>query len=219
KTQTILNIIANLLIRDKNMLIISNNNKAIENIKEKMEEYGLDFLIAFLGSGTNKERFLDSQIKEYPKEILNWNFELKDRVYFSKTFAKLKELFIKKELIAKYTHELNEAKLEFSYFDDIYNEARTFDDSISNFPSNKIISLINIYEKIIRENKDKKISIFTRIKAYFKYKIKISKINSSNSLKFLFYKNKIIELEKIIKTNKDWLLLNDEKKITDEFYF
>ena len=71
KTQTILNIIANLLIRNKSILIISNNNKAIENIKDKMEEYGLDFLIAFLGNKQNKEIFLETQTKEYPEDILN----------------------------------------------------------------------------------------------------------------------------------------------------
>lgn len=218
KTQTILNIITNLLLRDKSILIISNNNKAIENIKEKMEEYGLDFLMAFLGSSTNQKHFLEKQIKEYPKEILDWNFELKDSEYFSKTFTMLKEIFIKKELVAKYIHELNEIKLEFSYFDDIYNETRTFDDNISKLSSCKIISLINIYEKIIRENKDKKISLFTRIKIYFKYRIKISKIKNSNVLKFLFYKNKISELEKKIKTNEDWLLRHDENKISAEFY-
>jgi hypothetical protein len=36
-----------------------------------MEEYGLGFLIAFLGNKQNKETFLETQIKEYPEDILN----------------------------------------------------------------------------------------------------------------------------------------------------
>ncbi len=35
KTQTILNIIANLLLKDKTVLVVSNNNSAVENVAEK----------------------------------------------------------------------------------------------------------------------------------------------------------------------------------------
>lgn len=47
KTQTILNIIANVLTQDKTVLIVSNNNAAVENIKEKLasDKYKLDFLL------------------------------------------------------------------------------------------------------------------------------------------------------------------------------
>ncbi len=36
KTQTILNIIANILINKKSVAIVSNNNPAVENVYEKM---------------------------------------------------------------------------------------------------------------------------------------------------------------------------------------
>ena len=49
KTQTILNILANLLLDGKTMEIVSNNNSAVENVKEKLEASGLDFLCAQLG--------------------------------------------------------------------------------------------------------------------------------------------------------------------------
>lgn len=41
KTQTILNIIANLLLKDKSVLVVSNNNSAVENVAEKLESEGL----------------------------------------------------------------------------------------------------------------------------------------------------------------------------------
>ena len=43
KTQTILNIIANLLIREKTCLVVSNNNSAVSNVVEKLSrpEYGM----------------------------------------------------------------------------------------------------------------------------------------------------------------------------------
>ena len=55
KTQTILNIIANLLLAKKSVLVVSNNNSAVENVAEKLEREGLGFLVAKLGSVENKE--------------------------------------------------------------------------------------------------------------------------------------------------------------------
>lgn len=49
KTQTILNIIANLLKDKKSVLVVSNNNSATENVLEKLSKNGLDFLVASLG--------------------------------------------------------------------------------------------------------------------------------------------------------------------------
>lgn len=65
KTQTILNIIANLLLDNKNVLIVSNNNSAVENVAEKLEKEGLGFFVAKLGSVENKEVFIANQ-REYP---------------------------------------------------------------------------------------------------------------------------------------------------------
>lgn len=49
KTQTILNIIANLLMVGKTVLVVSNNNSAVENVAEKLESEGLGFIVAKLG--------------------------------------------------------------------------------------------------------------------------------------------------------------------------
>lgn len=61
KTQTILNIIANLLLKGKTVLIVSNNNSAVDNVAEKLEKEGLDFIVAKLGSVENKEAFIANQ--------------------------------------------------------------------------------------------------------------------------------------------------------------
>lgn len=50
KTQTILNIIANLIIQGKTMAIVSNNNSATQNVLDKLEKNELHFFAAFLGS-------------------------------------------------------------------------------------------------------------------------------------------------------------------------
>lgn len=61
KTQTILNIIANLLVAKKSVLIVSNNNSATENVLEKLSKNGLGFLVASLGKRENKEAFVANQ--------------------------------------------------------------------------------------------------------------------------------------------------------------
>lgn len=53
KTQTILNLIANIIYRGKNCAVVSNNNTAINNIYEKLNEEKLSFITANLGRQTN----------------------------------------------------------------------------------------------------------------------------------------------------------------------
>lgn len=66
KTQTILNIVSNLLVQKKSILVVSNNNSAVENVAEKLEKEGLGFLVAQLGSVRNKEKFVEVQTGCYP---------------------------------------------------------------------------------------------------------------------------------------------------------
>lgn len=61
KTQTILNIIANLLMQNKTVLVVSNNNSAVENVAEKLEKESLGFIVAQLGSAQNRDVFFNNQ--------------------------------------------------------------------------------------------------------------------------------------------------------------
>ena len=68
KTQTILNIIANILLQGKTVQIVSNNNAATENVYEKLSspKYNLGFIVAPLGSSKNKKIFVENQDANYP---------------------------------------------------------------------------------------------------------------------------------------------------------
>ncbi|WP_375058011.1 AAA domain-containing protein [Zobellella sp. DQSA1] len=57
KTQTILNILANILLRGQTVAVLSNNNAAVENVYEKLEKYGLGHLVAKLGNQDNRQDF------------------------------------------------------------------------------------------------------------------------------------------------------------------
>ncbi|WP_409525079.1 AAA domain-containing protein [Nitrincola sp. MINF-07-Sa-05] len=57
KTQTILNIISNIVLRGKTVAILSNNNSAVENVYEKLGKADLGYLVAKLGSADNRKTF------------------------------------------------------------------------------------------------------------------------------------------------------------------
>lgn len=61
KTQTILNIIANAIMHDESVAVVSSNNSATKNIIDKLKKYDVDFIAAYLGSNQNKQEFIDSQ--------------------------------------------------------------------------------------------------------------------------------------------------------------
>ncbi|MBX8554764.1 AAA family ATPase [Pseudomonas cichorii] len=60
KTQTILNIIANILLQGKTVAVVSNNNPAVQNVYEKLGKCGLEYLVAKLGSNKNQKAFFES---------------------------------------------------------------------------------------------------------------------------------------------------------------
>ena len=84
KTQTILNVIANIVRNGQTVLVVSNNNSAIMNVQEKLEKYGLAFLVAPLGSKENKELFI-SQQTVVPAEVSSWYCSIQDRMRMKST--------------------------------------------------------------------------------------------------------------------------------------
>ena len=57
KTQTILNILANILLRGQTVAVLSNNNAAVENVYEKLDRCGLGHLVARLGNRGKRTDF------------------------------------------------------------------------------------------------------------------------------------------------------------------
>ena len=121
KTQTILNIIANLLMQKKTVIVVSNNNSATQNVEEKLADPSNDlgFVAAMLGKADNKEAFLKNQTGRYP----DWSgFALPsaERKEKEKNYdqydADLDASFIKQEALAAKRQELSELELEADYF-------------------------------------------------------------------------------------------------------
>lgn len=117
KTQTILNIIANLLLQGKTVQVVSNNNSATANVLEKLATYELDFLTAPLGSKDNKEAFLEQQTGQYP-DFTAWQQD-RPADWFEglrQQSETLSTLFAKQKRLAQGKMELQELSLEYQHF-------------------------------------------------------------------------------------------------------
>lgn len=142
KTQTILNVISNLLIMGKSVLVVSNNNSAVDNVAEKLssESIGLGFLVSKLGSAENKARFIENQ-PSVP-DMSDWMLSEQREV-----FKEIKELldnvsrgFDSQEALAKLRIELETLNTEHLYNDEI-SEDDKYSEWLSSKPSRKLISL------------------------------------------------------------------------------
>lgn len=148
KTQTILNIIANLLMKGKTVLVVSNNNSAVENVAEKLSGEGLGFLVAQLGSVQNKETFIANQSK-YPA-MIDWKI---DEQTTTKNLAKDSLQAVSQG----FDGQLRQAKLKAEYDallkESKYNEMRednhTEDEWLTGKPSAKLMKFLNRYQMMV----------------------------------------------------------------------
>lgn len=147
KTQTILNIIANLLMHDKTVLIVSNNNDATRNVYEKLasDKYGLGFICAFHGKRENIENFLKNQQQFYPEYLKDWKNKLQIlSPLLDEDIKHLGQYFEANERISTIKSELAALEIESKYFDnsltDIYSNKKLLKKSSD--------ALMNLLQKI-----------------------------------------------------------------------
>ena len=119
KTQTILNIIANILVQGKTVMVVSNNNSATANVLEKLQKYGLDFIVAPLGKRENKEAFVNNQ-PVVPDGLQTWSLSMTDSFQEKRqvgvTLTQLRKVFELQEGLASAKQEMKEIELEWGHF-------------------------------------------------------------------------------------------------------
>jgi superfamily I DNA and/or RNA helicase len=117
KTQTILNIIANLIVQNKTVAIVSNNNAAVFNVWEKLAKYGYGMVVASLGNNNNKASFFNN----LEKQTVNQDFEVsEDQLKKAKDEIRdldsiLAKCFQYRNKLAILRTELLDAEIEFSH--------------------------------------------------------------------------------------------------------
>lgn len=150
KTQTILNIIANLLLADKTVLVVSNNNSAVENVAEKLSGESLDFIVAKLGSVQNKEAFIANQ-PDYP-DMSDWTIEEEPvRQQAQNSLHSVTQGFDAQtrqaQLKAEYDALLKETK-----YNDMLQQKSSNNEWLNGKHSSKLMKLLNLYQLKIENN-------------------------------------------------------------------
>lgn len=116
KTQTILNIIANLIKNKKTVGVVSSNNSATSNIAEKLQKYGYGDILATLGRYDNREAyFLQSHAPIGTFSVDASEIPEKER-RLEELVRKLGELLCLDDRLAELRKEKKDLLLEWDYF-------------------------------------------------------------------------------------------------------
>ena len=153
KTQTILNIIANLVVMKKTVLVVSNNNSATENVLEKLQKNKMGFIAAMMGKSDNKLKFISSQPPDYPEEMYRWGnagagsqSSLRQICEWSQ---ELDEVFRMQHSLADGRHKLKELQLEREHFLRDINPDMTREKEFDDYSADEVMQLIfNIQQKM-----------------------------------------------------------------------
>lgn len=159
KTQTILNILANLLLSGKTMEIVSNNNSAVDNVREKLDANDLGFICAQLGNMENKKAFIGNQTGEFP-DMSSWVQKdskrlLNEAISLS---SELQQLYDNQEQLAYYSEYLSEYSLQLQRFPDKTDVRRKYSTGLLNR------LLFQCSRELERKNK---LGWFTKLRLFF----------------------------------------------------
>lgn len=227
KTQTILNIIANILMEGKTVQIVSNNNSATENVYEKLSsaKYNLGFVAAFLGKRENKEAFISTQEASYP-DFSTWILDKEPSLLQKEITEKsnqLKDVFDNQEELAKLKHEQSQLLTELEYFKQYVDESNVNVDAIKykkRLSSKRWMILWQECQLISEERQ--KIGFLFKLKGLILYGIAKREFYKQDIAKMIttyqamYYRTKEIELsERIAEIEKT--LKRVEKGLMDDF--
>lgn len=171
KTQTILNILANLIaVQGKSVAVVSNNNEAVKNVIEKMGKQGYGFLTALLGKKDNQDAFFANMPTT---KIDGWDNEGEKGALFQHVKnlnIQLNELLTKDRKRAQLRQELRAWQLEQEHFEEYFS--RQDIEEISKLPlfwktPDRIISFLA--ETSLAKEKNRTNKLFYKLKLLFKY--------------------------------------------------
>ena len=131
KTQTILNLLCNMLLLNKRVAVVSNNNSATANVLEKLKKYELDFVAAFLGSTRNKLSFIEGQTGAAIRTpTLQANKEASMREEVLHLNQGLDKAFKTKNELAAIIQQIDALRLELDHFEKFRQETMSPDWSL-----------------------------------------------------------------------------------------
>jgi len=227
KTQTILNIIANLIAQNKTVAIVSNNNSAVFNVWEKLSKYRYKMVAASLGNNNNKASFFDN----LEEQTVHHDFEVsEERLKKLKNEVRnldsiLTACFHHRNKLAFLKTKLSDAEIEFSHIQVEQplnqNIKSIFDKKFyRKWTSGKTLKLKKLLSVIDIENK---LSIINKLRFILQYGLfdlnSISRYSEELPVyvNHRFYELYISKIKKEILDVENWLISNNEEANLNAF--
>ncbi len=225
KTQTILNILANLVLQGKTVQVVSNNNSAIDNVLEKLSspKYRMDFIVAQLGRDERKSAFVASQSGTYP-DLAAWESEVYGTPAFFASVRErsrgLQEIFRDKNRLAELRQERYDIGLEVEHLHAVTGRA-ALKISTKNLTSAQLMEFWQEYQDI--QDGKKKAGLLYRLLRRFLLGIHVGELLKAEpalmlgSLRNAYYEARIAEIETEIADITNRLEKTDADALTAEF--
>ena len=218
KTQTILNIIANLLMADKTVLVVSNNNSAVENVAEKLGKEQLGFIVAQLGSVQNKEAFIANQ-PEYP-DMDGWATEEEP--------TRLQAQNSLQHVAQGFDAQMRQAQLKIEYdallketrYNDMLHQENADKEWLNNKRSSKLMQLRNLYQRMVEQKR--RPNLWFRLKWAFSLGLKAFPFLGGKpsdvipDLESAYYSSRKTEIEQALGSIAEMLQSINIKRCTEE---
>lgn len=224
KTQTILNVIANLIVQNKTVAIVSNNNSAVFNVREKLQKYGYGMVVASLGNNENKhsffcnreEQIVDSRFELSPERLT----EAKDEV--GDLDAIVTQCFKYRNKLATLKTELSDTEIEFSHIRAEQPLSPSIKVELDNkfyrrWSYSKVLKLKYLLSKI---NLEKKLSIINKVRLFLQYGFFARSSNNKELHVYVnhkFYELYIDKIKDDISEIEQWLEYNNEESNLTKF--
>ena len=229
KTQTILNIVANYIARGGSVAVVSGNNEATRNVKDKFEAAGFGYLNAFLGNAKNVETFFEGEqtaVKINEKSVIGNSAR-----YLRQTSDGV-ETYLQLSLdVAKIAQLISEYEVEKEINDAEYQiKERIVPKTLKNkkYTSAKLLELASVLETL---PDDKVTGFFNRVRILFRFgiiRLKGIAQNKEDAIEYLknkYYDVKISELNQAKAEKKNYIdsnnlteLLSKQKKLSYDIF-
>lgn len=225
KTQTILNIIANLVQQGKTLQVVSNNNSAIDNVIEKLDapKYRMGFIVAQLGRDQRKDAFIEAQTGTYP-DLSGWrSYEYESQEFYASVrekSLKLQEIFRDKNSLAELRQERYSVQLECDHLRALVDES-TLIITKKKLPSDKLMEFWQEYRDI--QDGTKKAGWIYKLIRRFSMGINVSKLLQAdtsgiiNRLQYAYYETRLEEIDTEISGIENKLEKIDADALMAEF--
>lgn len=227
KTQTILNIIANLIVQNKTVAIVSNNNAAVFNVRDKLAKYGYGMVVASLGNHENKASFFNN----LEEQTVNQDFEVSEEQFIKaknevlELDSVLAKCFQYRNKLATLKTELSDAEIEFRHV----KAEQTLEEDIQSVINKKLYRKWNFrttlkFKNLLSTlNLKNKLSIINKLRLVLQYGLfDLNGIRQYSEefpvyVNHKFYELYIAKIKKEILDVENWLASNNEKANLNRF--